>query len=333
MNKGLDNTMTSTPVVEVMRVSRDFGDLRVLSNVNFEVLHGEIHGLIGPNGVGKTTLLRIVAGLVDASDGSIAVFGGSPVADSIRSRIGWIPGGDRTFYMRLSGLDNLVFFGRMYGMSRSSATRRARALLAEVGLEQTGGRATGLYSKGMLKRLAVARALLSDPQLLLCDETTHDLDPDGADSVRRLISDRAKSGTAVLWATQRLDELSGFARSVTVLSRQGVAFSGPMDDLMVQLPRRSFRIALGLADPVMASTALDLMQGVEWTEDAGDLVVHVFAGTTVGEVVSALTGIGLLVTGVTEEGSKVEAAYRHVLGGPVLGGPVLGGHVVGGLPS
>ena len=307
--------MTSTPVVEVMRVSRDFGDLRVLSDVNLEVLPGEIHGLIGPNGVGKTTLLRIVAGLVDPTDGAVAVFGGSPVADSIRSRIGWIPGGDRTFYLRLSGADNLVFFGRMYGMSKNSATRRAAALLAEVGLEHAGDRATGLYSKGMLKRLSVARALLPDPQLLLCDETTHDLDPDGADSVRDLISSLAGAGTAVLWATQRLDELSAFARSVTVLSRQGVAFSGALDDLLIRLPRRSFRIALGLADPAMASAVLDGMEGVEWFGNAGDLVVHVFAGTTVGEVVSALTGTGLSVTGVSETGSTVEAAYRHVLGG------------------
>ena len=307
--------MTSTPVVEVMRVSRVFGDLTVLSGVDFKVLPGEIHGLIGPNGVGKTTLLRIVAGLVDPSEGTIAVLGGSPLFDSVRTRIGWIPGGDRTFYLRLSGSDNLVFFGRMYGLSKQSATARARLLLGEVGLDHAGNRATGLYSKGMLKRLAVARALLPDPQLLLCDETTHDLDPDGANSVRALISDLAARGTAVLWATQRLDELSGFATSVTVLSRQAVAFSGLMDDLLVQLPRRSFRISMGLADNTEGLPSLDGMEGVEWARDAGDLVVHVFAGTTIGEVVSALTASGLSVTGVTEEGSTVEAAYRHALGG------------------
>jgi ABC-2 type transport system ATP-binding protein len=324
LNEALTTSMTSTPVVEVMLVSRTFGDLKVLSGVDFTVLPGEIHGLIGPNGVGKTTLLRIVAGLVDPSEGAIRVFGGNPVADAVRTRIGWIPGGDRTFYLRLSGPDNLIFFGRMYGMSRKAATERAGLLLTRVGLEDAGPRPTGLYSKGMLKRLAVARALLPEPQLLLCDETTHDLDPDGAHSVRALVSRLADEGTAVLWATQRLDELAGFARSVTVLSRHGVAFSGRMDNLLTRLPRRTFRVSIGLAETGAAVSSLDEMNGVECAAEGGDLVISVFSGTTIGEVVTVLTANGLSVTAVNEEGSTVEAAYRHVLGvetrGPTLGG-------------
>lgn len=297
-----------------MRVSRSFGDLTVLTDVDFVVMPGEIHGLIGPNGVGKTTLLRIVAGLVDPSAGAVRVLAGSPTADAIRSRTGWIPGGDRTFYLRLSGHENLVFFGRMYGMSRRLATQRARQLMSDVGLDHAGTRLTGLYSKGMLKRLSVARALLPDPRLLLCDETTHDLDPDGANSIRELILRLAREGTAVLWATQRLDELTSFADSVTVLSGQGVAFSGRLDDLLVQLPRRTFRISIGLADP-SAAGVLNGLVGVEWAKDLGDLVVHVSAGTTVGEVVTYLTSAGVPVTAVNEEGSTVVAAYRHVLRG------------------
>ncbi|MGH8911043.1 MAG: ABC transporter ATP-binding protein [Acidimicrobiia bacterium] len=307
--------MTSTPVVEVMRVSRAFGDLTVLTDVEFAVAPGEIHGLIGPNGVGKTTLLRIVAGLVDPSEGAVRVLGGEPTTDSVRTRIGWIPGGDRTFYLRLSGIDNLVFFGRMYGLTRGAATKRAFVLLHEVGLDHAGDRATGLYSKGMLKRLAVARALLPQPRLLLCDETTHDLDPDGAASIRALILDLAVSGTAVLWATQRLDELAGFADSVTVLSEGGVAFDGPMEELLVQLPRRSFRISTGLSDPSRVANALETLTGVEWSRDANDLVVHIPAGTNLGDVVTVLAQAGFPVTAVNEEGSTVEAAYRHVLGG------------------
>lgn len=306
--------MTSTPVVEVMRVDRSFGDLTVLTDVDFSVERGHIHGLIGPNGVGKTTLLRIVAGLVDPTSGQVRVLGGEASAESVRTRIGWIPGGDRTFYLRLSGKDNLVFFGRMYGLSKRIATERATDLMDTVGLSEAGSRATGLYSKGMLKRLAAARALLPDPDLLLCDETTHDLDPDGAVAIRGLISRRAETGTAVLWATQRLDELSGFAHSVTVLSRRGVVFSGPMADLLSRLPRRSFRVGIG-NEGGTGMGILDEMEGLEWKRDEQDVVVHVSAATTIGEVVSALAGAGVSVVRVNEEGSAVEAAYRHVLEG------------------
>lgn len=306
--------MTSTPVVEVMRVSRSFDELTVLTDVDFTVALGHIHGLIGPNGVGKTTLLRIVAGLVDPTAGQVRVLGGQPSSVQTRTRMGWIPGGDRTFYLRLSGRDNLVFFGRMYGMSRREAGARSDQLMEAVGLTHAGGRATGLYSKGMLKRLAVARALLPDPSLLLCDETTHDLDPDGAVAIRELIADRAREGIAVLWATQRLDELSGFADSVTVLAQQGVAFSGIMDDLLNRLPRRGFRVAaIGESDTIAGS--LDRLEGVEWRREHDELIVHVSASRTIGEVISSLTGAGVSVTEVSEAGSTVEAAYRHVLGG------------------
>src|SRR5690606_1224086 len=130
------SAMTSTPVVEVMRVDRSFGDLTVLTDVDFSVERGHIHGLIGPNGVGKTTLLRIVAGLVDPTSGQVRVLGGEASAESVRTRIGWIPGGDRTFYLRLSGKDNLVFFGRMYGLSKRIATERATDLMDTVGLSE-----------------------------------------------------------------------------------------------------------------------------------------------------------------------------------------------------
>ena len=302
-------------MVEVTRVWRSFEELTVLRNVTFDLLPGDIHGLIGPNGVGKTTLLRIVAGLVEPSEGSVRVLGGDPTDVSIRTRIGWIPGGDRTFYLRLSGADNLVFFGRMYGLSRRQAAERATRLLTEVGLDDAARRPTGLYSKGMLKRLAVARALLPAPSVLLCDETTHDLDPDGAQDVRALITDLASRGTGVLWATQRLDELTGFADSVTVLSHEGVAFGGSIQELLVQVPRRSFLISTGLSDPRMAGAALDALGGVEYSIEGDDLLVHVSASTTIGDVVAALADAGFGVTGVNEAGSTVEAAYRHVLGG------------------
>lgn len=306
--------VTSTPVVEVTRVGRSFGDLTVLTNVDFTLPAGDVRGLIGPNGVGKTTLLRIIAGLVDPTTGEVTVLGANPSEDAVRSRVGWIPGGDRTFYLRLSGAANLAFFGRMYGLSRREASHRAAELLTRVGLDHAGKRPTGLYSKGMLKRLSVARALIPSPAVLLCDETTHDLDPEGATTIRGLIAGLASEGTAVLWATQRLDELVGFAGAVTVLSREGVAYSGPLAELLQRLPQRSFTIATGITDSEAVDAVLDPLPGVVHSREAGDIAVVVSGGTTIGQVIASLDQAGVPITSVSETGSRVEAAYRHVLG-------------------
>ena len=308
-------TMTSTYPVEVMRVSRTFESNTVLSDISFELASGDIRGLIGPNGAGKTTLLRIIAGLVEPSSGHVSVLGGAPTDDEVRRRVGWIPGGDRTFYLRLSGRANLVFFGRMYGLSRREAARKAVDLLEQVGLAEAGERATGLYSKGMLKRLAVARSLIADPVVLLCDETTHDLDPEGAKAIRALVGDLAQHGMAVVWATQRLDELASFANTVTVLSKSGVAYSGDMDGLLERLERRTFIVSVGIADANQAVEVLGGRDGVDARLVGGALQVTLDADFTVGALVMALDAAGMPVTSISEVGSQVEAAYESVLGG------------------
>ena len=142
---------------------RQFGDHVVLREVSLELGAGRIHALLGPNGAGKTTLIRILAGLLTPTSGQVRVLGedigGGP--RQLRQRLGLLPAGDRSFYLRLSGLENLVFFARLHGMRRKQAVARSRALLREVGLEEAERRPVGAYSHGMQKRLSVARALLT----------------------------------------------------------------------------------------------------------------------------------------------------------------------------
>lgn len=299
-----------------MRVSRSFRDQRVLVDVSFSLSRGEIHGLIGPNGVGKTTLLRILAGLTDPTDGSVRILGGDPKTDEVRIRIGWIPGGDRTFYLRLSGSENLVFFGRMYGLSAAKARQLGTELIDRVGLATAAHKPTGTYSKGMLKRLAVARALLPGPAVLLCDETTHDLDPEGSESTREIFRELSRDGITIVWATQRLDELAHFADSVTVLTEGGVAFSGQFGDLVARIPTRSFEMRLAAEFGPDVQSLLDdlgIRHHLTGKSDSG-LVVEVDDLFPIGKVVAALGESGHTVTSVNEVGSHVEAAYRHVLG-------------------
>lgn len=153
------------PVVEATELRRCFKSVVALDGVSLVVRPGEIHALLGPNGAGKTTLLRVLTGLVEPDSGSVRVAGAdaSRASRALRTRVGLVPSGDRSFYLRISGLENLVFFGRMYGMGRKAALEHARVALEQVELTDAARRPVGEYSHGMQKRLGVARALLPDP--------------------------------------------------------------------------------------------------------------------------------------------------------------------------
>jgi len=218
----------------VLGVSRDFsGGRRALDDVSLTVAPGELHALLGPNGAGKTTLLRIMSGLTTPSSGRVQVLGHDTSAfREVRREVGLVPAGDRTFYLRISGLENLLFFGRLQGLRRRAAVERAHELLERVGLAAAAGTRVGEYSTGMQKRLSIARALFPGPRVLLVDEATHDLDPSGASEIRDLVGELAAGGAAVLWATQRVEEVQGFAQRVTLLQGGRVRFAGSVAELV-----------------------------------------------------------------------------------------------------
>src|SRR5262245_1186471 len=236
------------PAIEIDGVSRRYGAIEALRGVSLAVRPGEIPGLLGPNGAGKTTLVRILGGLADPTSGDAWVLDRrAGRSRELHGAIGLVPSGDRTFYLRISGRENLIFFARLHGLRRRAAGERADAVLEAVGLTDAAGRAVMTYSHGMQKRLSFARALLGGPSVLLVDEATHDLDPVAAQRVRALTPAEAARGRAVLWATQRLEELTGFADAVTVLERGTVRFEGSVAALAAHA--RTDRHVLRLREP------------------------------------------------------------------------------------
>lgn len=210
----------------LMRTASDT-PVRALSDVSFAVAPGEVVGLVGPNGAGKSTLFRIVATLLEPSAGTVTVDGFDLAAapEQIRRRIGLVLEGARGTYGRLTGLDNLEFFGVMAGMDRAAARRRGAELLEIFDLAGRDRRVFG-YSSGMRVRLALARALIADPPFLLLDEPTRSLDPKGSVEVMALIRELAASGRAVLFATHRLDEVRTGCDRAVVLTAGRVRFDG-----------------------------------------------------------------------------------------------------------
>jgi ABC-2 type transport system ATP-binding protein len=310
----------AVPAVEVDGLYRRFGSIEALSGVDLEVEAGEVHALLGPNGAGKTTLMRILSGLVDP-DGGTAYVLDRPAGRSreLRELIGLVPSGDRSFYLRLSGLENLVFFARMHGLRRRAARERASTLLAAVGLDSAAGRPVSTYSHGMQKRLSFARALLHEPAVLLVDEATHDLDPVAAEQVRGLTVDCADAGTAVVWATQRIEELAGFADRVTVLDRGAVCFAGSVAELAAMGGGDRHVIGLGartVGDLAALEAALGALGRLEPAagRDGAHATLVLSPGVSLGRALAALVGAGAEVISCRDERPPIERAFLAVTG-------------------
>jgi ABC-type multidrug transport system ATPase subunit len=199
------NRHDDRPTLVVRDLERRFGDRTVLNGIDLEVAPGERVVLLGPNGSGKTTMLRCVAGTLEPTGGSVSV-GGHP-AGSLEGRrlIGVSLSQERSFYMRLSARANLLFFARIRGHARRTALRMVAELEDELELHEILAERADRCSSGMLQQLSLARALLDDPPLLLLDEATRSLD-EGA--VARLWSalDR-RHATAILMATHRKEDV------------------------------------------------------------------------------------------------------------------------------
>jgi ABC-2 type transport system ATP-binding protein len=197
--------------------------VEALRDVSFDVETGEIFGLIGRNGAGKTTLTKIVATLVQPTTGSVSVKGSDSVAqdEQVRRQIGLATAEERSFYWRLTGEQNLMFFARLHGLSDRTAKQRIKDLVAKLELEEVVRRRFGEMSTGNKQRLAVARAMLSQPPVLLLDEPTRSLDPLAAARMRELIRSLAAQDppVTILLTSHNLAEVETLCRRVAIISR------------------------------------------------------------------------------------------------------------------
>lgn len=203
-----------------------------LDDVSFTVSPGEILGAIGHNGAGKTTLFRILAGILDSDSGQVT-FPESQKGRSVfnqRSVIGYVSSDERSFFWRLTGRQNLHFFGGMYGLSKEVVDRQISEKMDMLNLDVDI--LFRDYSAGMRKRVAVLRAFLHSPALLILDEITNSLDPDSCHQVKKLVKDYVCMGVprAVLWSTHRLEEVDSICNKVLLLNRGKADFFGTVEE-------------------------------------------------------------------------------------------------------
>ena len=202
-------------------VRRKIKEVVAVDGITFDVNRGELFGLLGPNGAGKTTTIKMLTTLLIPTGGTAKILGYDVVdqANAIRARIGFIFGGERGLYWRLSGIDNLRYFASLYHVDPAVTKKRIPQLLELVGLSDRGEEKVEGYSRGMKQRLHIARTLLHDPEILFLDEPTMGLDPVGGREIRQVIRNLQSEKKTILLTTHYMFEADALCERIAVIDR------------------------------------------------------------------------------------------------------------------
>jgi ABC-2 type transport system ATP-binding protein len=303
--------------ISVRGLHKSFGDVRALDGVDLEVAPGTVLGLLGPNGAGKTTAVRVMATLLQPDAGEVWVAGLDVVKDAakVRERIG-LAGQYAAIDENLTGLENLVMVGRLYGMSRRAATVRGHELLDRFDLAEAAGRPAKTYSGGMRRRLDLGAALVAKPPVLFLDEPTTGLDPRSRLEVWTTIEELVSEGRTVLLTTQYLDEADRLADRIAVIDRGRVIAQGTPDELKDRVggERLEVRLTPG-SDAQTAVRALSVISD-EPPHAEGDTVtvgVRRRAGTIV-EAVRRLDEAGVGVDDIALRRPTLDDVFLSLTG-------------------
>jgi len=300
---------------------RSIKEVVAVEDVSFAVTAGELFGLLGPNGAGKTTSVKMLTTLLIPTEGSARILGHDVVkeADAIRPRIGFIFGGERGLYWRLSAIDNLRYFATLYQLDPEVTKKRIPYLLELVGLADRGREKVEGYSRGMKQRLHIARTLLHDPELLFLDEPSIGLDPVAAREMRQIVLNLQSEKKTILLTTHYMFEADALCQRIAVIN-QGriIALDTPeglkkhVRDLSV-IEIEVFGVPKQTLDKVQAMPFVDAVS-VENRDQKQALLVQSSRGAeAVPDLMAALAGLRVGRVDVREP--TLEDAYVRLVGG------------------
>ena len=301
--------MSGEAVVQLDGVRRSFGGVVALDGLSLRVAVGTVSVLLGPNGAGKTTAVRMITGGLPPEDGTVRVFGLDPQADgeAVRRRCG-VVAAKSALYDRLSGYDNLRYAAELYGLGRSAPIE---ASAARFGIDDALALRVAGYSTGMKTRLALARAILHDPELLLLDEPTSGLDPESSHAVLRLIDEMAADGKTVVMCTHLLLEAEGLADQVVMLEAGRDLVSGTPDELVTRYwPHPTVAVDAENREVLDRAAAMDGVLGYE--RNGAGAVVTLDDLARVPDLVAGLVAAGVRLRRVTPHEPTLEELYFAV---------------------
>jgi len=309
-------------VINLERVNKSLGNREILKGISFAVEPGDIFGYLGPNGAGKTTTIRVILGLFKPDSGKASIQGEDVSRDEARAKVGFVLEADG-LYDNLTGYENLDYYCQIYGVSQAQAKERIEEMLRLVGLSDRASDRVAAYSKGMRQKLALARAMVHEPELLILDEPTAGIDPSGQMEVRQIIRNLAQRGKTIFLSSHNLDEVQRLCNRIALIDKGEIKLYGELEKLRKEMGRREVVIETGVTTTEQAEVldgVLAELKALPYVKscrrEARKLYLNLDGRADVSEVVAMLSQKGVGV----EEVRKGEITLEEIYAKAVKGG-------------
>lgn len=291
-------------ILSTSTLSKSYGAIKAVQNLDLQISNGQVYGILGPNGSGKTTTLGMILGIINPSSGKFQWFDNAPLKNALY-RIGSIielP----TFYPYLNALQNLKIITRIKGKGNDNII----PTLEKVGLAERRNSAFKTYSLGMKQRLALAAALVSEPEVLVLDEPTNGMDPQGIADIRNLILEVASGGTTIFLASHLLDEVQKICSHVAVLERGKKIFDGPVDTIL----EGEEQIEIWAEDSELLQQLLSEFKGIEeLTKTRDKFIIKLLPGPSKKDLHKYLIEKGVYPTHFMTRSGTLESKFLELL--------------------
>ena len=301
-------------MIEVQDLTKNFNGKTILNGLNFQVHEGEIFGFLGPNGAGKTTTMRLILGLLKPTSGKAVVFGDDLGSnDDLRRKVGILLENDG-LYDGLSAYENLDYYAQLYNVSDRDG--KIKDLLDFAGLSERRDDKVGTFSKGMKRKLGLARAIIHDPDVLFLDEPSSGLDPEAQRMVRDLILDLSKEKRTIFLNSHDLDEVQKICSKIAILNNGTIQAYDRVENLRNKFSNPIFEITL--SDAANAKNAFDLLQSLDYVSDCkldGLRIITTLKDENSSTILNELVNNGINVEEVKKMTKSLEDVYLDIIKG------------------
>lgn len=308
-------------VITLDNVTKILANRQILKSISFAVEQGDIFGYLGPNGAGKTTTIRVILGLFKPNSGKASILGEDVSRDGARTKVGFVLEADG-LYDNMTAYENLDYYCQIYGMASALESKRIDEILEMVALTDRAGDKVSSYSKGMRQKLAIARSMVHQPDLLIFDEPTAAVDPTGQMEIRQIILNLAQRGKTIFLSSHNLDEVQRICNRIVLIDQGEIKLYGELKKLRREMGRGEVVIETGVTTTEQAEvldgvltelTALSYVTSCR--REARKLRLQLHGRGDVSEIVAILSRENIGVEEVTKGEISLEEIYAKVVKG------------------
>ena len=299
-------------IISLEHVNKELGGRSILKDVTLAVKQGDIFGYLGPNGAGKTTTIRIILGLLAANSGKVSVLGQDVRVDKVRQKIGFVLEADG-LYDNLTAYANLLYYARLYDIPQPA--QKVDKVLKLVGLADRSQDKVGSYSKGMRQRLALARAMAPEPEVLILDEPTAGVDPTGQIEIRQLMLDMIhKEKKTILLSSHNLDEVQRICNRIALIHKGQIRLYGELEQFKREMGQGGLVIETTETVPPDTLDELRKLPEVSVREQKdGVLILNVGKNVEVSTIINLFAARGVKIEQVKKQEASLEDMYTAIV--------------------